>query len=140
MRVRQGVLRYNHIILLYLAEPIFAPNPMQMKVLKGLLDLVAFAYIIFTLLLLAGVVDADTLLNSTAEDRVLTLYQIIVAAAGVILLARILVSNLYIADLKHDRHRAELKINELKASLYEKRQAFRSNSYQEAPAEAEDLN
>ncbi|WP_068837315.1 hypothetical protein [Pontibacter akesuensis] len=111
-----------------------------MKLLKGLLDLIAFGYIIFTLLLLAGVVDANTVLNNDVEDRVLTLYKIIAAAAGVILLARTLVSNLYIADLKHDRHRAELKINELKASLYEKRQAFRSNSYQEAAAEAENSN
>ncbi|CAM3712143.1 hypothetical protein POKO110462_16610 [Pontibacter korlensis] len=102
-----------------------------MKALKALLDVLVFGYIIFTVLLLAGVIDENTILNTTAEDQALTLYKSLVAVGGVVMLARVLMSSVYVADLKHDKYRAELKINNLKANLYEKRQAFRSNSYKE---------
>lgn len=103
-----------------------------MKPLKGLLDVLSVAYVVFTLLLLTGVADANAILGGSPETQTIDLYKSIVAAGGVILLARVLMSSVYIADLKHDRYRAQLKINGLKADLYEKRQAFRSNSYKEA--------
>ncbi|GAB3822837.1 hypothetical protein [Pontibacter rugosus] len=111
-----------------------------MKTLQGLLDVIVFAYIIFTVLLLAGIIDANSFLNISSDDKALTLYQLLIAAGGVIMLARVLVSNLYIANLKHDRHRAELKINGLKAELYEKRQAFRSNIQAEKALQQEEVS
>ncbi len=81
--------------------------------------------------------DENAVLATGGEDQALTLYKILVAVGGVIMLARVLMSSVYIASMKHDRYRAQLKINELKANLYEKRQAFRSNSHKEAPAQEE---
>ncbi|WP_299758924.1 hypothetical protein [uncultured Pontibacter sp.] len=106
-----------------------------MKALKALLDVLVFCYIIFTVLLLAGAIDENAILNTTIEDEALTLYKGLVAVGGVVMLARVLLSNVYVADLEHEKYRAELKINNLKATLYEKRQAFRSNNYKEAFAE-----
>lgn len=108
-----------------------------MKALKALLDVLVIGYVIFTVLLLAGAINENAILNTTAEEQALTLYKILVAVGGVMLLARLLMSSVYIADMKHEKYRAQLKINELKANLYEKRQAFRSNSYKKAPAEEE---
>ncbi|OKL41218.1 hypothetical protein [Pontibacter flavimaris] len=106
-----------------------------MKALKALLDVLVFGYIIFTVLLLAGAIDENAILNTNAENEVLTLYKGLVAVGGVVMLARVLMSSIYVADLQHEKYRAELKINNLKAALYEKRQAFRSNSYKETYAE-----
>lgn len=113
-----------------------------MKALKALLDVLVIGYVIFTVLLLAGAINENAILNTTAEEQALTLYKILVAVGGVMLLARLLMSSVYIADMKHEKYRAQLKINELKANLYEKRQAFRSNSYKKAPTgeEVEVLN
>ncbi|WP_276499820.1 hypothetical protein [Pontibacter litorisediminis] len=106
-----------------------------MKALKALLDVLVFGYIIFTVLLLIGAIDENAILETNAEDRILTLYKALVAIGGVVMLARVLMSSIYVADLKHEQYRAELKINNLKATLYERRQAFRSNSYKETYAE-----
>ncbi|TPE45139.1 hypothetical protein [Pontibacter mangrovi] len=106
-----------------------------MKACKALLDVLVFGYIIFTVLLLAGAIDENTILDTNAQDEVLTLYRALVATGGVVMLARVLMSSIYVADLQHEKYRAELKINNLKATLYEKRQAFRSNNYKETYAE-----
>lgn len=114
-----------------------------MKALKVILDVLVVGYVILTVLLLAGAIDENAILdNVNAGDQALILYKILVAIGAVVMLARVLMSSLYIADMKHDRYRAQLKINQLKANLYEKRQAFRSSSYKEAPAkkEAEAVN
>lgn len=114
-----------------------------MKTLKAFLDVVVIGYIIFTVLLLAGAIDENAILDPDVKDQALTLYKILVAGGGILLLARVLMSSLYVAEMQHDRYRAQLKINELKASLYEKRQAFRSNSYKKealAQEEVEVLN
>ena len=106
-----------------------------MKALKAILDFLVLAYIVFTVLLLTGVINENTIFQISTEEQVLTLYKVIVAAGGVLMFSKLLVSRLYIADLKHEQHLAQLKINELKADLYEKRQEFRSNSYKQAKTE-----
>lgn len=108
-----------------------------MKALKVFLNFVSLVYIVFTLLLLTAVLNENTIININTEEEVLTLYKAIVAIGGVILFAKLTVDYLYVADLKHEQHLAQLKINELKADLYEKRQEFRSNSYK-ARTEAEE--
>jgi hypothetical protein len=45
------------------------------------------------------------------------------------MLVKLLVNHLYITGIKREQYRAQLKINDLKFSLYEKRQEFRSNTY-----------
>ena len=110
-----------------------------MKALKAILDLSVLAYTIFIVLLLTSVLDENTIFEIDSENQALTLYKILVSAGILLMLARLLANHLHIADLKYDRHRAQLKINNLKADLYEKRQAFRSNrnkgSFSEEEAE-----
>lgn len=122
-------------MLILAKQLLYSNRSRSMKALKALLDVLVFGYIIFTVLLLAGAIDETAILNTNAEDEVLTLYKGLVAIGGVMMLARVVVSSVYVADLKHEQYRAELKINNLKASLYESRQAFRSNSYKETYAE-----
>ena len=100
-----------------------------MKALKAILELFVIGYVVFTALLLATVLNENTIFNIQTEAQVLLLYKALVAVGGVLMFAKLLVTRLYVADLKHEQHLAQLKINELKADLYEKRQEFRSNSY-----------
>ncbi|PRY07878.1 hypothetical protein CLV24_12268 [Pontibacter ummariensis] len=106
-----------------------------MRALKAILDLLVLAYVVFTVLLLTSVLNENTIFNISTENQVLDLYKIIAAVGGVLMLARLLVSRVHVAGLKHEQHMAQLKINELKADLYEKRQEFRSNNYQRAQVE-----
>ena len=108
-----------------------------MKALKAFLDFLVISYIVFTVLLLTTVLNENTILNIHTEEQVLLLYKAIVAIGGVIMFARLLANHLYVADLKHEQHLAQLKINGLKADLYEKRQEFRSNSYRPQAEETE---
>lgn len=108
-----------------------------MKALKTILELFVIGYVVFTVLLLATVLNENTIFNIKTEEQVLLLYKAIVAVGGVLMLAKLLVTRLYVADLKYEQHLAQLKINELKADLYEKRQAFRSNSYKPREEEPE---
>ena len=112
-----------------------------MKALKAVLDLSVLAYTVFIVLLLTTVLDENTILNTATDNQALTLYKILIAAGCVLMLARLLANHVHIADMKYDRHQAQLKINELKADLYDKRQEFRSNSYStKAKEEAEKAN
>ncbi|MBC5994688.1 hypothetical protein [Pontibacter cellulosilyticus] len=108
-----------------------------MRALKATLGFLILVYVIFTALLLTAILNEHTIFNIRTEEQILTMYKALVAIGGVLMLARLLVTRLYIADMKYDRHMAQLKINELKADLYEKRQAFRSNSYKERASEPE---
>ena len=100
-----------------------------MRAFKAFLGFLVIAYVIFTVLVLTSALNVEAVFNVQTEDQALTMYKVLVAIGGVLMLARLLITRLYIADIKHDRHMAQLKINRLKADLYEKRQAFRSNSY-----------
>lgn len=106
-----------------------------MKGLKAIFDVVVVAYVVFIIFLLASVLEVETLFKVSTEAQVLHIYRILMAAGAGIMLVKLLVNNLYIADIKRKQHLAQLKINDLKADLYEKRQAFRSNSYKQARVE-----
>ena len=98
-----------------------------MKALKAILDLSVLTYVIFIVLLLTTALNENTLLEIDSENQALILYKILVSASCVLMLVRLLANHLHIADMKYDRHQAQLKINNLKADLYDKRQEFRSN-------------
>lgn len=109
-----------------------------MKVLNTLLNVLVIAFTVFVVLLIAGIADQRAIFEVQTETQALWLYKILAAAGGGLLLLKILVSSLYIASLKHESFKAQLKINDLKVDLYEKRQEFRSNSYkQQVPEMAE---
>lgn len=119
------------------------PNQLNiMKALKAVLDLSVLAYTVFIVLLLTTVLNENTLFDIDSENQALTLYKILAAAGCVLMLIRLLANHLHIADMKYDRHQAQLKINNLKADLYDKRQEFRSNKNKDAKAkeEAETVN
>ena len=98
-----------------------------MRALKATLGVLVLAYVIFVALMLSSVLNMQAIFNIHTKEQTLAMYKIVVAIGTVLMLARLLVTKLYIADMKHDRHIAQLKINGLKADLYEKRQEFRSN-------------
>lgn len=99
-----------------------------MRILKAALDLVLVAYIVLAVLLLTTVLNENTIFNISSEAQVLILYKALAGIGAAIMALKLLVNHLYISGIRHDQYRADLKINELKADLYEKRQAFRSNS------------
>ncbi|MBD1398524.1 hypothetical protein H9Q13_15235 [Pontibacter sp. JH31] len=103
-----------------------------MKALKTLSDVVVFCYAVFIVLLLTNLLDHKTLFDSTTEEQVLALYKALGAVGAGLMLVKLLIGKLYIMSLQYDRHRAQVKINELKADLYERKQAYRSNSYSES--------
>jgi len=106
-----------------------------MKVLKAVLDVVVLAYFVFTIFLLTSVIEVEAMFEVSAGTEVLDIYKMLVAGSAGLMLVKLLVTNLYIADISRAQHLAQLKINNLKADLYEKRQAFRSNSYKQARVE-----
>ncbi|WP_299826162.1 hypothetical protein [uncultured Pontibacter sp.] len=108
-----------------------------MRALKSILRLFVIGYIVFTVLLLTTILNENTVFDIRTEEQVLLLYKTLVAVGGVLMLAKVVVNRLYIADLKHEQHLAQLKINELKADLYEKRQEFRSNNHRPKAIEPE---
>jgi hypothetical protein len=103
-----------------------------MKALKTLSDVVVFCYAMFIALLLTNLLDAKAMFEISAGEQFLTLYKVLGAAGAGLMLLKLLIGKLYITSLKHDRHMAQVKINELKADLYERKQAYRSNSYKES--------
>lgn len=108
-----------------------------MKVLNTLLNVLIVAFTVFVVLLIAGIADEKAIVEIETEAQVLWLYKILAATGGGLLLLKILVSALYIATLKHETFKAQLKINDLKVDLYEKRQEFRSNSQKQQVQELE---
>lgn len=103
-----------------------------MKELKTLSDVIVFCYALFIALLLTNLLDHKILFEITTEEQALTLYKTLGAVGAGLMLVKLLIGKLYITSLKYDRHMAQVKINELKADLYERKQAYRSNSYKES--------
>jgi hypothetical protein len=109
-----------------------------MKIINALLDFLIVTYVLLTVFLVTDVVNESKILNFDSGNEVLILYKVIIAIGGFIMFAKLLISKLYIADFKHDKYRAGLKIDELKADLYDKRQEFRNNSSKDL-AKTEDV-
>ncbi|MCP2045597.1 hypothetical protein [Pontibacter sp. HSC-36F09] len=103
-----------------------------MKELKTLSDVVVFCYALFIALLLTNLLDYKTIFEIATEEQALTLYKTLGAVGAGLMLIKLLIGKLYITSLKYDRHMAQVKINELKADLYERKQEYRSNSYKES--------
>ena len=102
-----------------------------MKVLNTLLNVLVVSFTLFVVLLIANIADERTIFEITSEIQKLWLYKIIAAVGGGLMLLKILVSSLYVANLKHESYKAQRKINDLKVILYEERQEFRSNSHKQ---------
>ncbi|TXK36667.1 hypothetical protein FVR03_17180 [Pontibacter qinzhouensis] len=101
-----------------------------MKALKIILDLVVIAYVIVIFLLLTTLLDAAIFFNLSTGAQLQSLYKILLSAGAALLLARLWLGWLIVADKQHHLHKAQLKINELKAELYERRQAYRNKNHQ----------
>jgi hypothetical protein len=106
-----------------------------MKELKIFSDVIAFCYALFIALLLTNLLDQNAIFEISTQEQTLTLYKTLGAVGAGLMLVKLLVGKIYITSLKYERHMAQVKINELKADLYERRQAFRSNSYHESRVE-----
>ncbi|QCR24378.1 hypothetical protein [Pontibacter sp. SGAir0037] len=106
-----------------------------MKFLRTFLNLVVWSYVIFSALLLSTLLNENTTFSISNEEQTILLYKIIAGAGAALLIAKLLVNYLYVTSLKHEQHLQQLKINELKADLYDSRQEFRNNNYKFARAE-----
>lgn len=100
-----------------------------MKTLRTLFNLVVLSYVVFSTLLLSTLLKENEVFKLATEQDTIILYKLITGGGVFLLLVKLLISHLYVASLKHEQHLQNLKINELRANLYEKRQEFRSNSY-----------
>jgi hypothetical protein len=96
-----------------------------MKVLNTLLNVLVVSFTLFVILLVAGIINEKTIFNI----QTIWLYKTIALAGGGLMLLKILISSLYVANLKHESFKAQRKINNLKVVLYEERLESKSSSY-----------
>ncbi|WP_347157819.1 hypothetical protein [Pontibacter chitinilyticus] len=105
-----------------------------MRALNVFLNVVTLAYVVLAILLLTSLMKENFMFNVSTEAQVLAFYKMLLGVGAGIFVAKLVVSSLYIAGIRYEQHQAQLKINELKADLYEKRQDFRNNSHKQARA------
>lgn len=101
-----------------------------MRILNTLLNIVAVAYALTLALVVTNIVAESAIFTQvTTEARVLQLYKILAASGAALLLVKVVFSTLYSGNLRYENHIAQLKVNDLKVELYERRQEFRNNNF-----------
>ncbi|MER2998126.1 hypothetical protein [Pontibacter populi] len=101
-----------------------------MRILNTLFNIVAVAYALTLVLLLTAIVAESAIFTSVrTEAQVLVLYKALAGAGAGMLLVKVVLSSLYSGNLRYENHIAQLKVNDLKVELYERRQEFRSNNF-----------
>ena len=107
-----------------------------MKILNTLFNIVAAAYALTLMLLLTAIVSESEIFNQVkTEAQVLMLYKAFAGVGAAMLLVKVVLSSMYSANLRYQSHIDQLKINDLKVELYERRQEFRSNNFRTPIAE-----
>ena len=101
-----------------------------MRILNTLFNIVAVAYALTLVLLLTAIVAESAIFTSVkTETQVLVLYKALAGTGAGLLLVKVVLSSLYSGNLRYENHIAQLKVNDLKVELYERRQEFRSNNF-----------
>jgi hypothetical protein len=107
-----------------------------MRILNTLFNIVAIAYALTIALVLTAIVTESAIFTSVrTEAQVLVLYKAFAGVGAGLLLVKVVFSSLYAANLRYENHIAQLKVNDLKVELYERRQEFRSNNFRTAISE-----
>ena len=101
-----------------------------MRILNTLFNIVAVAYALTLALVLTAIVTESAILNQAQTDaQILLFYKTFAGIGAGMLLVKVLLSSLYSGNLRYENHIANLKLNDLKVELYERRQEFRSNNF-----------
>ena len=101
-----------------------------MRILNTLFNIVAVAYALTLALVLTAIVSESAIFNQVQTDtQVLQFYKIFAGVGAGMLLVKVVLSSLYSGNLRYENHITQLKINDLKVELYERRQEFRSNNF-----------
>ncbi len=101
-----------------------------MRILNTLFNIVAVAYTLTLVLMLTGIVSESAIFSQVkTEAQVLILYKVLAGAGALMLISKVVLSSLYSGNLRYENHISQLKINDLKVEIYERRQEFRSNNF-----------
>ena len=107
-----------------------------MKILNTLFNIVAVAYALTLALILTAIVTESAIFTSVRTDaQILQLYKVLAGVGAAMLLIKVVISSLYAANLRYENHITQLKLNDLKVELYERRQEFRNNNFRPTIAE-----
>ncbi|MBB6612982.1 hypothetical protein H7F15_18215 [Pontibacter sp. Tf4] len=107
-----------------------------MRILNTLFNIVAVAYALTLALVLTNAVSESAIFTQVKTDaQILQLYKILGGVGAALLLVKVVLSSLYSGNLRYENHIAQLKVNDLKVELYERRQEFRSNNFRTPIAE-----
>ncbi|NEM99649.1 hypothetical protein [Pontibacter burrus] len=110
-----------------------------MRILNTLFNIVAVAYALTLTLVVTGLVAESAIFTRVrSEADILLLYKTFAGVGAFLLLVKVVLSTLYSGNLRYENHIAQLKVNDLKVELYERRQEFRNNNFK-TPATEERL-
>ncbi|MBC5775890.1 hypothetical protein H8S95_17580 [Pontibacter sp. KCTC 32443] len=101
-----------------------------MRILNTLFNIVAVAYALTLALVLTSIVSESAIFNHIrTEAQILQLYKAFAGVGAGMLLVKVILSSLYSGNLRYEHHISQLKVNDLKVELYERRQEFRNNNF-----------
>lgn len=107
-----------------------------MRILNTLFNIVAVAYALTLALVLTAIVAESAIFEQVkTEAQILVLYKTLAGIGAGMLLVKVLLSSLYSGNLRYENHITQLKVNDLKVELYERRQEFRSKNFRTPIAE-----
>jgi len=98
-----------------------------MEALRKFVNILVLVFLVYAILVLLNVISTEYLDNTFTSFSPENYYKTIFGIAGGLLLLYLIVSNLSILTLKRERNVLSNRINELKATLYDKKEeAIRS--------------
>ena len=101
-----------------------------MRILNTLFNIVAVAFALTLALVLTAIVTESAIFTSVRTDaQILVLYKALAGVGAGMLVLKVVLGSLYAANLRYENHITQLKLNDLKVELYERRQEFRSNNF-----------
>src|SRR5690606_15791181 len=106
-----------------------------METLRKFINILVLLFLAFAVLVLLNVISTPYLDESLTSFNPENYYRTIFGLAAALLLVYLLVSNMSILALKRERTQLNTRINELKASLYDRRvDVARDQAITERPA------
>jgi len=108
---------------------------LRMETLRKLINILVLLFLGFAVMVLLNVISTPYLDESLTSFNPENYYRTIFGLAAALLLVYLLVSNMSILALKRERTQLNTRINELKASLYDRRvDVARDQAITERPA------
>lgn len=96
-----------------------------MKSAKKIVNILAISYLIFAALIVFNILNRSFFINLFNQQNLEGFYTVLFMIGCVLLLLELVTEALYIRSLKRENQLAQLKINELKAKLYDQKLEYR---------------